>query len=532
MRLRGALGLLVVILVLGLSPLRAQARFYESPPRLEALTAEQQELLRKAQSLIEPTTEEKIMYHYGGAAPCQKLNEAGSYTGAIYEKYSRIRTNSRAIAGHGVYVAGNPSSSSNYFKGGITQVVLAPGTPMIDLTRLDTRARLAALGLETDDIYNLPVDAVVRYGEVYDWYAIKGATGVRFQALDVAKTSSGDLGQLIRELGPPLHTGPESARVVKVAVAELRVRKGDLSGAWVELGQGLPRTWSVLREFPVAARIQALDSLLLNRPLDVGFRASRLESRFGRRDTVKEVSQVMLADLRTRLEGGRELSDLELKRLVFISGVEGVDDWSLADTVKRLAPAQQQKLVGLLEGLLDGYKPGKRTGFFPEPRGLESMSRLISALGAVGGVRTPANEGAPVAGVQTLAERYLILMREQYQRPLMQLPSVPTSRVQSSCNGFLRSTLHALVEHAAPLGIPAGVLYVGYIGARQLSRQDREARLTHAQGLCAAGGGKFGRDDSSGGGFCDCGAGVRVSFPTWTDLPKANVHQPLCARSQ
>ena len=523
-----------LMLLVGLLGGQVQARYYESPPRLESLTPEEQELLRKVQSLIEPTTEEKIMYHYGGAAPCEKLNEAGSYTGAIQEKYSRLRANSRAVAGHGVYVAGNPSSSSTYFKGGITQVVIETGTPMIDLTRPDIMVRMDALGLEMDDVYNLPVDAVVRYNAQYDWYAIKGPTGVRFRALDISKTSPGDLGQLIRELGTSLHNSPESTRVVQAAIGELKKRGGDLSAAWRELGKGLPQTWSVLREFPTEVRLQALDSLLTSRQLLDGFRASKVDgySKRPEREAVRELSTSILEELGARLDAGQELSDLEIKRLVFVSGVEGVMDWKLADTVRRLPPAQQSRLVELLEGLLDGYKPGKRTGYFPDPHGLEPMARLISALGASDGARVPASADGSVPGVQALADRYLTLMKEQYRKPSTQLPALPKSQMQAVCNLLLRRTLSTLTDQVMPLAVPAGVVYVGVQGLQYVSRMDRQAQLTHTRGLCTAGGGTFGRDRSGGIGYCDCGGGVRVSFSKWEELPKRGDQRPLCARSQ
>ena len=83
------------------------------------------------------------MYYYGKPEPCDRLNRAGAQT--------------RAIAGHGVYIAGNPSSSLTYFEGGITQVILAHGTPILDLTDPATSRRMYELGIDVTDIYNLPI---------------------------------------------------------------------------------------------------------------------------------------------------------------------------------------------------------------------------------------------------------------------------------------------------------------------------------------------------------------------------------------
>jgi len=181
------LTLIVSVLVCGRPAIAS--RDYPRPLKLEELTAEQQELIRKVMSLATVVAEERITYHFGKPAPCEKLLQSGTYTGEVFEKYSRLSERGGAVAGHGIYIAGNPYSSVEYFNGGGLQVVLAPGTKMIDLTDSLTQKRMRELGVTRSDIYNLPLDAVVRYQDRSDWFVVKGATGVRFEPIDFSRMS-------------------------------------------------------------------------------------------------------------------------------------------------------------------------------------------------------------------------------------------------------------------------------------------------------------------------------------------------------
>ena len=194
-RLLLILSLFTSLFVPGLQSLASKD--YPRPLKLEELTTEQQELMRKAMSLATPLTEERITYHYGKPAPCEKLVQSGTYTGEVYAKYSRLSEKGGAVAGHGVYIAGNPHSSITYFAGGGVQVVLAPGTPVIDVTDSGVQRRMHELGLTNSDIYNLPLDAVVRYSEGSDWFVVKGATGVRFEPIDFSRMSDADFSRFM-----------------------------------------------------------------------------------------------------------------------------------------------------------------------------------------------------------------------------------------------------------------------------------------------------------------------------------------------
>ena len=131
----GILGLLLLYPVFGPGASWAVDRDYARPIQQSELTAQQQEWVRQIESLARPLEAEQVMYRYGRQEPCDQLNQAGEYTGEVFDRYSRISQRRKTIAGHGVYIAGNPVSSVGYYEGGATQVILDRGTPVLDLTQ-------------------------------------------------------------------------------------------------------------------------------------------------------------------------------------------------------------------------------------------------------------------------------------------------------------------------------------------------------------------------------------------------------------
>jgi len=225
----------LVLSVFGSGSRALADREYAKPPRLEELTPEQQELMRKAMSLAIPLAEERITYHYGKPDPCEKLVASGTYAGEVFDKYSRLSEKGGAVAGHGVYIAGNPLSSISYFSGGGLQVVLGSGTPMIDLTDPEVRRRMLVLGLDRSDIYNLPLDAVVRYNERSDWYVVKGATGVRFEPIDFSKMPDADFSGLLDGIRYQIAFERMSSGVRAGIVARINApspKRGKIAARW------------------------------------------------------------------------------------------------------------------------------------------------------------------------------------------------------------------------------------------------------------------------------------------------------------
>jgi hypothetical protein len=131
-----------------------------------------------------PVREKQVLYHYGSAESCARINATGTYTDEVHARYSRLPEGEKSLAGHGLYIAGDPLSSLSYFRGGSTQVLLEPGARVLDLTDPRIEDALDDAGIRRADVLNLPIDAVVRYDSTADWSVIKGATGVRFQEFD------------------------------------------------------------------------------------------------------------------------------------------------------------------------------------------------------------------------------------------------------------------------------------------------------------------------------------------------------------
>jgi hypothetical protein len=256
---------MLILLTLGALPSLASAapdRVYGAPPRVTDLTDEQRELVRLAESLAVPLSEERIMYHYGKPEPCEKLAEGGSYTGEVYNKYSRISEKGSAVAGHGIYIAGNPSSSASYFKGGAVEAVLAPGTPLIDLTDQNTRDAMSQLGLGDADIKNLPINAVVKYNTSYDWYVIKGPMGVRFRTMNFGRLSDLEFTQFLEEASWRSKPGADTgigAQIVQ-RIESSGSARGHLASLWIR-GSGRQLDFGRMGQLSQEAQWDGLESM-------------------------------------------------------------------------------------------------------------------------------------------------------------------------------------------------------------------------------------------------------------------------------
>jgi len=174
--------LLCLAVEMAVIPVLAQVRRrYTSPPAWSELSQAERDLVRKIESMATPVREKQVLYHYGSKDACARINGTGTYSGDVHARYSRLPEGEKSLAGHGVYIAGDPLSSLNYFRGGATQVILEPGTRVLDLTDPRIEEALEDAGIRRADVLNLPIDTVVRYDSTADWSVIKGATGVRFE---------------------------------------------------------------------------------------------------------------------------------------------------------------------------------------------------------------------------------------------------------------------------------------------------------------------------------------------------------------
>ena len=200
-----ALALLSFAVEISAGPALAQVRRrYTSPPAWSELSQAERDLVRKIESMATPVRDQKILYHYGSSESCARINATGTYSGEVHARYSKLPEGEKSLAGHGVYIAGDPLSSLNYFRGGATQVILEPGARVLDLTDPRIEEALEDAGIRRADVLNLPIDAVVRYDSTADWSVIKGATGIRFESFD--------LDSMARELA----THKPSPTVVKI----------------------------------------------------------------------------------------------------------------------------------------------------------------------------------------------------------------------------------------------------------------------------------------------------------------------------
>jgi hypothetical protein len=166
------------------TPLRADGTNEYHPIRIEDLTPEQRQKVAALEALASPLSENRVFYHYGTPAACDRLNSSGGYVGEIRKRYGALPMGLGTVEGHGLYIAGDPVSSLDYYRGGATQVLIPKGNRLLDLGDPKVFAAVSELGLKPDELGRLPLELVIRYSPSADWYVIKGGEGIRFQAMD------------------------------------------------------------------------------------------------------------------------------------------------------------------------------------------------------------------------------------------------------------------------------------------------------------------------------------------------------------
>jgi hypothetical protein len=484
-----------------------------------------------------------VMYHYGRPEPCQRLIQNQTYSGAIFDRYSRIREGSGAVAGHGIYMAGNPYSSAEYFSGGALQIVVEQGTPVIDVTDWNIRRRLERLGLSIEDIYNLPIDAVVHYSLESEWYVLKGPTGIRFEPMELSRVGQVDLARMIARLPLSAFNSREGRRFRDQAIQELLSRPRPLDEAIAELGKGLPATLSALERFSASDRLLALDAHLaevrISRSFALG--SSREFSTLKGRRWINGIAATAFEGVRTRAGASTPVREIDLKRLVFFSGRADISDWEINQTVQALSERDRDRLIQILDQLMNEYGSARRSGSGPSVDGLIPLGRLYSSLQqarlprTMGATRSvSAVSAAPSAGsVRALSEatsRYFDLLRNQYHVRNPRLPRISTGPVEANCRRVLNSSIDIL-RRSSSTALYVGGLAGMQLGAVQVILYMNRQKLEHARSLCEAGQGRF--ENTSGSGFarCVCQNGESLRWDDYDDLPSRDQTTALCPSS-
>lgn len=162
-----------------------------SPVLAEMSDQEKREFI---ESLAEPSKEKRVFYRWQTEARQKQLLEAGEMTPEIYERAMAIDD---VFAGSGIYVAGDPISSSNYGNT-IIQVELEPGYKYLNLLDGKVQKKLRSVGLTEEDVYRLnPRVAVSDIKERRrSWWVLKAQEGVKFKAFSPKRLSLFELSAL------------------------------------------------------------------------------------------------------------------------------------------------------------------------------------------------------------------------------------------------------------------------------------------------------------------------------------------------
>ena len=155
-----------------------------APIAREKLTERQIEIVEYIESLTKPLPETQHFYHYGSKPACDALVEQGGYAGKIKARYGSFSQGPQNAAGHGLYVADNIHSSSHYFTGSMIEVVLEKGTKVLDIRNPDVEDGLYKRNISLRELFDLPIDATVKYDDFHSWYVVKGSEGVHFKEFD------------------------------------------------------------------------------------------------------------------------------------------------------------------------------------------------------------------------------------------------------------------------------------------------------------------------------------------------------------
>ncbi len=393
-------------------------RKYATPPRVEELSEAERALVAKIEAMAVPLKEEQVMYHYGSKGACDRLNSGGTYTGELFERYSRLPEGEKSLAGHGIYIASDPLSSLDYFSGGATRVHLAPGTRVLDLSNPVIEDSLEMAGIRRADVKNLPLDVVVKYDGMANWSVVKGASGVRFETMDFEsmarelrahppsstvqrvflKSGSGIIDQVLkrqREAGDPaqLRFLQEYFGVLLDSPLGVNVEEALADRVPASLAI-IPSTRPELREKWILAGLERLESLARGSP-DWSGTVLKTAARFSSVGDSAATSDFVRAGLARLLAAAREHGELSLaeQRLFHVLAalpgsqpegaalLEGADREALREMLHALRPEAREKLFSGLGDFL--HKEDFVGGLWSLVRfDRKASERVVDALGA------------------------------------------------------------------------------------------------------------------------------------------------------
>ena len=142
------------------------------------------------EDLAHPLEQEATFYRWQSIESATRLLGAGTLTEEIYSYYLNNEDNA---AGPGLYVAGNPESSSSFCPESgcsLIEVRVAAGTLLLDTTSAEVVSALSEQGVTLSALFEgPPFRGMIRYNSALDWYVIKNRARVSFTPFDGSELS-------------------------------------------------------------------------------------------------------------------------------------------------------------------------------------------------------------------------------------------------------------------------------------------------------------------------------------------------------
>ena len=413
------------------------------PVVLDQLNPRQRDALEKIRLFMQPLAEERVFYHYGYESTCQNLIQTSRMTPEIHRNYADIPVSGSAVAGHGIYMAGNPTSSLSYFRGGANEIVVPKGTPQLDLSRPEVVQMLGQMGISERDVHELPVEGVIRYNSQEDWFVLKGAPEVRFRSLSFSEIAPRDLGKL----AATLESQPSSTVYRELLKSVSDAPPAEREARMIELVSSQPKAWKTLLQLPADDVVRVSRQVLGNLEPGALLKTGAFSKVLSPDDLLplKQLAATISVELVRMSEQG-SWREADIKFLVGSSAFPLVSEESLIRALSSMDAKEREKVLTLLEQAIKGYQGRAWGAPFSAPYGLKESARLLVMLEAFEG---ETSAGGDLSGrYARLRDSFSSVMRERY-RAILEFPSTSTYRgmlrsVGPTCSTVLSRELQSL----------------------------------------------------------------------------------------
>ena len=129
------------------------------------------------ENLATPLKQKRVFYRWQSEQSRKSLLKAGEMTPQLYKHFMSLTD---PVAGSGLYVAGDMTSSSSY-GATLLQVEVEAGYKILDLSNPEVKIKLSRQGITHRNINELNPKVAVKYTEDAEWFVLKAKEGIKFK---------------------------------------------------------------------------------------------------------------------------------------------------------------------------------------------------------------------------------------------------------------------------------------------------------------------------------------------------------------